>query len=220
MSFESRFGVQRLVRVYRFLFLVLFVLLGTGCETLLMRSDPLPVHRQLAPLPPGPICRVAVVPFLNDTDYPLADAIFHKVFAAQFQASGNYLVVQEGDILKIYQQLRLLPGETPTPEQLQIVGRRVNAQLLITGTVMEMRENRDRLGSTDPVIAAEIQIRDGNNGESLWTAYHRRQGIEYQKAMHFGTIHTITGLSRQMAMEIINLWQKKGLKQCDVSPRS
>jgi len=212
--------MNSLARLFHCLFLVLLVLLGTGCETILRSSEALPLHRQMAPMPPGPICRVAIVPFLNDSDFPLGDAIVQKVFTAQFQESGNYLVIQEGDILKIYQQLHLLPGVTPTPEQLQIVASRVNAQVLITGTVLEMRENRGEHGSVDPVLAVELQIRDGRSGDSLWTAYHRREGNDYQKAMHFGTIHTIPGLSRQMAVEIINLWQKKGLAQCDASPRS
>jgi len=206
--------------MYRFFFLGVFLLTLTGCQTLLSQSEELPIHREMDPLPPGPVCRVAVVPFLKDTDFPLADEIFFKVFAAEFRSSGNYLVVQEGDILKIYQQLHLLPGETPTAEQLRIVASRVGAQLLISGIVLEMRQNRSRLTGTDPVIAVELQIRDVKTGNTLWTVYHRRQGLEYQKAMHFGTIHTLTALSRQMAKEIINLWKKKGLGQCDLSPRS
>jgi hypothetical protein len=84
---------------------------------------------------------------------------------------------------------------------------------------MEMRE--DRAGNTViPVIIMEIQLRDGNSGEIVWTAFHRRQGTDYKKTMHFGTIHTVTDLCRKMAEEIINLWYNKGLKQCDVLPRS
>jgi hypothetical protein len=207
---SSLSSVIHLLKSLRCLLIVLILPISTGCDTL-------PAFRQMSPLPPGPICRVAVLPFLNDTKYPLGDAIFQKVFAAEFQASGNYLVVQEGDIHKIYQQLHLLPGATPTPEQLRILANRVKAQLLITGTVVQMQENRVSFAGTDPLIAVDIQIRDGQSGDSMWTTYHRRQGTDYQKVMHFGTIHSIPGLSRQMAVEIINLWQRKGLPQCDVS---
>jgi len=161
---------------------------------------------------------VAVLPFLNDSDFPLADTLVSKVFAMQFQDSGNYLLIQEGDIQKVYQQLHLLPGVAPSLEQLQIIANRVSAQLLITGIILEMREDRYALGTVNPVLIVDIQIRDGRSGETLWTAFHRRQGTDYKKAMHFGTIHTATGLSRQMAEEIINLWFKKGLTQCDTSP--
>jgi hypothetical protein len=206
--------------------LALLAILTGGCGTLpkvadlLPGGDRFPIHRQAASLPPGSLCRVAVLPFLSDSDFPLADAIANKVFKAEFQNSGGHLVAQEGDILKVYQQLHLLPGETPTLEQMQIVADRVNAQLLITGVVLEMREAPGEHGTVNPKIVIEIQIRDGRSGEILWTALHRRQGNDYKKIMHFGTLHTVAGLSRQMAEEIINLWYKKGLNQCNESPRS
>jgi hypothetical protein len=108
----------------------------------------------------------------------------------------------------------------PTQEQLQIIADRVNAQLLITGIIMEMREDRGEHNTIIPVLVMELQIRDGRSGEILWTAFHRRQGTDYKKTMHFGTIQTVTGLSSRMTEEIINLWFNKGLKQCDVLPRS
>ncbi|MFC1843906.1 hypothetical protein ACFLZ5_03875 [Thermodesulfobacteriota bacterium] len=198
--------------VFIFLLLCGFILSGCGTQ--------LPLHRQLTPLPSDPLCRVAVLPFLNDSDFPLGDAVVQKVFMTQFQKAGNYLVLQEGDILKVYQQLHILPGVAPTLEQFQIIADRVNAQLLVTGIILEMREDRGKHKTVIPVLIMEIQIRDGRSGEILWTTFHRRQGTDYKKTMHFGTIHTVTGLSRQMAEEIINLWFKKGLKQCDVLPQS
>jgi len=186
----------------------------SGCGT------KMPLHRQMSLLPSGPVCRVAVLPFLTDSEYPLADAIVYKVFTTQFQETGNYMVIQEGEILKVYQQLHILPGTMPTLEQLEIIANRISAQLLITGIILEIREDRGEHDAGNPMILMEIDIRDGRSGETLWTTLHRRQGTDYKKGMHFGTIHTVTALSRQMAVEIINLWFKKGLKECDILPQS
>lgn len=199
---------------------LLLTLAVGGCAAVVGRFDEFPQHRQMAPMPDGPLCRVAVLPFLNDSDYPLAEVLVAKVFAAQFTAMGNALVVQEGDVLKLYQQLRLMPGQEPTPEQLQIIASRLEAQLLITGTVVEMRENPGQQESVNPLVAIDVQLRDGQHGEPVWGVYHRRLGADYRAVMHFGTIQTVTGLSRQMAEEIITLWFDKGLPRCDVSPRS
>ena len=209
---NSRFLAEMkcLVRSGRYLIILLCGYLLSGCGV-----GKLPLQQQLTPLPSGPICRVAVLPFLNDSDFPLGGAIAGKVFATEFMNSGDYHVSQEGDVLKIYQQLRLLPGMTPSLEQMQIIANRVNAQLLITGVVLDMRENRGEHGTVNPLLVEEVQIRDGRSGETLWTTFHRRQGTDYKKTMHFGTIHTVTGLSRQMAEEIINLWYEKGLAQCN-----
>ncbi len=220
MSFKLRFEMNNLVRKYRHLFILLIGLLSNGCGTILPGSAQLPLHTQMKPLPPGPVCQIAVLPFLNDSEFPLADTIVNKVFTAQLQASGNYMIIQEGNILKAYQQLHILPGRAPNLEQLKIIANRVGAQLLITGIVLEAREDQGEHETVNPVLVMEIQIRDGRSGDILWTAFHRRQGTDYKKTMHFGTIHTVTGLSRQMAMEIINLWFKKGLTQCNVLPQS
>lgn len=196
------------------LILLFFALLCGGCS-LLPGFKKLPLNEKMSPLPPGSICQVAVLPFTNDSDFPSADAIVGKVFASQFEAEGDYLVSQEGDILKIYQQLHILPGKSPTLEQMRVIADRVHAQLLITGVVLEARENPGEHATVNPLLVEEVHLRDGRTGEILWTVFHRRQGTDYKKTMHFGTIHTITGLSKQMAVEIINLWFEKGLTKCN-----
>lgn len=177
------------------------------------------MHREMAQLPPAPVCRVAVLPFLNDSDFPQGAVIAQKIFQAEFQSAGDYQVLQEADIRKTYQQRHIYTGWAPSLEAMKIVADRVNAQLLISGIVLEMREDPGPHLTVNPKIVLEIQIRDGRTGEVLWTTYHRRLGSDYTKTMHFGTIHSIAGLCRQMAIEIINLWFEKGLPQCNVLSR-
>lgn len=196
----------------RYCSLLLLALLCAGCS----RTAVLPLQQQMAPLPTEPICRVAVLPFLNDSSFPAADILVAKVFSAQLQEAGKYLVAQDGDIYKTYRQLRIFPGDVPNLEHFRVIADRVNAQVLITGIVLEMREDRGAHGSVNPVVVMEVQIRDSRSGEVLWTTFHRRQGIEYNKTMHFGTIFTVTGLTQRMAEEILTLWFKKGLHRCNV----
>ncbi len=231
MNSETRMMLKCHTRAGYGLILILLALLVTGCSSTHTTSGVVPidlaflgvtqfpVNQKAGSLPKGPICRVAVLPFVNDSEYPQADALFDKVFTSELRNLTNYLVVQEGDILKVYQQLRALPGQVLSPEELQLVADRVDAQLLISGIVLEMSENRSLHEGVDPTITVDVQIRDGSSGDVLWTTLHRRRGIDYRKVMHFGAIHTVTGLSSQMAIEIINLWFGKGLTQCDVSPR-
>jgi hypothetical protein len=173
----------------------------------------------MKPLPAEQACRVAVLPFSSESDYPLAELIAYKIFSAQFSALDGAWVAQEGDVSKVYQNLRIFPGQLPTPEQLQILASRLNVQLLIVGHVVEMRENPGPNNSINPVLALRIDIVDGPTADTLWSTYHRRQGVDYQKAMHFGQIHSVTGLCRQLSDEIITLWIKKGFSRCNVSSR-
>lgn len=203
----------------RALFIVLLALYSSGCSAL--SYDDQPILGVMAPLPDELVCRVAVLPFINDSKYPQGDIIATKIFSAQFQNVEGSLEIQEGDILKVYRQLHIFPGVAPNLDQLQIIADRVNAQLLITGIVIEMREDRGLDGTVGPLVILEVQIHDGRTGEPLSKTYHRRRGSDYTKVMHFGTIHSVSGLTRQIALEIINLWFKKGLMQCNNdSPRS
>jgi len=208
MNFKS-VEVEPLLRLRLLLFMVFIGVMLSGC------AETVPLHREIKPLPQGPLCRVAVLPFLNDSGFPLADVLLQKVFAAQLLRSGDHLVIQEGEVVKAYQQLQLFPGVSPGLDQLKVIADRVNAQFLLTGIVLEMREDRSDHQTVNPLIILEVQLRDAKNGEILWTTFHRRKGTDYKKTMHFGTIHTVTGLSRQMAVEIINLFYEKGLQQCN-----
>ena len=183
-------------------------------------SDNLPLLGQVDPLPPGPLCRVAVLPFSNESDFPMGEVIVSKVFTAQLQDWGNFQLTQEGDVLKIYQQLHILQGRKPSDDDFLILADRLKAQLLITGRILEMEENRTYLNLNNPRIFLEIIILDGRNGDTLWHTFHKRQGTDYHSVMHFGAIQTITGLSKQMAVEITNLWFNKGQIQCDALPQS
>lgn len=216
MNFSSSIWLKPFVRTARPLAVAIFLLFCSGCAT---SSKQLPLHREMAQLPPGPVCRVAILPFLNDSDFPQGADIAKKIFMAELQGAGDFQILQEADVLKTYQQQHIYPGRAPTLEQVKVVADRVNAQLLVSGIVMEMREDPGQYLTVNPKIVMEIQIRDGRNGEVLWTAYHRRLGSDYTKTMHFGTIHSIAGLCRQMAIEIINLWFEKGLPQCSVLSR-
>jgi hypothetical protein len=202
----------------RFLFLLLG-LFCCGCGPrlaslpVLPEAGQVPIHREFSPLPSNPVCRVAVLPFENDSGFPQAGAIFADTFAAQLNASGDYLLLQQGDILKSFQQLQLLPGVAPSLEEMQIIAHRVDAQVLITGVILEMVES----SRGDVKVVVEVEVRDGATGETLWTTFHRRLGTDYTLTMHLGTIYSVTGLSRQMSEEIINLWLKKGFTQCNAT---
>ncbi len=170
---------------------------------------------KMASLPDGgKICRVAVLPFSNQTRYPLADTIFYRVFVAELLESGSYLVSQEGDVRKIYRQMRVLVGQTPDVEQVRSLAGRLGAQLVITGTVVEMRDKTKYGRKLDPTMGVIVRILDGETGRTLWTTFVRREGKDYRKIMHFGVINTVSALAKRVSQEILAVWFKEGLQKC------
>ncbi len=189
--------------------LALSVILITGCS-----STGRPTIQQLSKLPEKGVCRVAVLPFANESEYPLGGLIFYRIFMAEMIASGHFDVAQEGDIMEIYQQIRLLPGQLPQIEQVKILGNRLGVDVVIEGTVVQMEERR-LMSGMNPSVTVMIRILDAGTGKTIWGTYHRRRGEDFRTVMHFGMVNTITDLATKMSKEIIQSWKQKGLNGCE-----
>jgi len=173
----------------------------------------LPALDKLAPLPEEKVCRIAVIPFASEADSPQGATLFYRVFLAELVRLGQFDVVQEGDVREVLRNLRIWPEQQPELEQIKILGERLGSPLLVEGTLLEMEET-SKGGASNPSIAVSLQILDSGNGKTLWTTYHRREGSEYRKIMHFGVIHTATSLADRVSQEILERWFQEGLNKC------
>jgi hypothetical protein len=185
-----------------------FLFVASGCGL------PPPNLQQLAPIAQGSICRVAVLPFNNETSYSQGDIIMYRVFVAELSRRGKFMITPEGDVRKILHQMHTVPGEDFNIEQIRILADRLQVQLLITANIIEMDENVSS-NSTNPTLAVIVRILDADSGRILWVTYHRRDGGQYRKVMHFGVVNTETELVRRVSHEIIESWfTVGGLPQC------
>lgn len=187
--------------------LIIFLTILTGC------SMQLPAVRKLAEFEANSSCKIGVLPFTNESSYPQGEKIAKKIFLSEMANTGGFRVLQEGDVEDIYRQFSLYPNQKPTAEQIKMIGGRLNASLLIGGTVQQMSE-RYSSNSTATEMTLLLQIFDGANGQYLWTTYHHRRGSDYQNILHLGSLHTITGLLTKMSEEIIIEWKKQGMTPC------
>ena len=100
-----------------------------------------PVILKMAPLPQdGNVCKIAVLPFANETLYPQADKVFGKVFISELIGTGDFLLSQEGDVRRTLKQMSIIPGHMPSVEQLRAVADRLGVQVVVFGTVVEMKD--------------------------------------------------------------------------------
>jgi TolB-like protein len=174
-----------------------------------------PTVLKQGPLPEaGEICRIAVLPFVNQTAYKQGDDIFARVFISELVNKGGYRVAQEGDVRKFYQQMALLPTQGPSVEQLRALADLLDVQVIVAGTVVEMQD-KSRYGQRlDPSVAVIVRIIEGSSGRTLWASYIRREGSQYRRIMHFGLVNSLTSLARHASAEIVAEWQKQGFKKC------
>lgn len=194
-----------------FICLLGFILLTAGCA-----SRDKPVVLKMAELPfEGSICRIAVLPLTNQTNYKMGETLFSRVFVSELIDRGNYLVAQEGDVRGVLNQMRVLPGKSLSSEQVRALGDRLNVQIVISGAVLEMRDKTE--GSSrnlDPALAVVMRIMEASSGRTLWVTYNRAEGEDYRTVMHFGMISSVAALAKEVAAEIMEAWHKKGFKIC------
>ena len=171
-----------------------------------------PSFQQVSSLPDANFCRVAILPFINDTDFKQGSVIIRRIFATEMQRAG-FIVAQEGDVSTILRQLKIIPSQELSLDEIRVLAGRLNVEALITGKIFELREDV-RQDRTEPVIALNIQFIGADTGRMLWTTYHSRTGEDYRTVLHFGLVNTLFRLGKVMSAEIIKRWFDEGLKSC------
>lgn len=173
-----------------------------------------PSVQRYADFPEKRVCKVALLPFINNSKFDQGHVLVQRVFGAQLTSSANIEVVSAGDVRKIFNELRIYPNQRPTIEQVRVLGSRLGVQALISGRIVIMEEKAGA-NQVNPALALSLEMHDAQNGETMFISYHRREGEDYRTLMHFGLVNTVTELSRIMADEIIEQWIKKGMKRCE-----
>ncbi len=183
----------------------LVAFLGGSCS----QKDP---HiEQIAPLPES-VCRIAVVPFVNRTEYLNGGILFYRVFVSEFSRFGDYQLVPEGDIRRVFRQLHIVPGvQQPEYDQLRVIGDYLNADIMLSGTILQMEEEYLGIDEKIPYITVKLNLLDARSGRTLGSIYHARDGNQYRKVMHFGVTTTVTQLATKISREIMEKLISKGL---------
>lgn len=196
----------------KYFFSCLFSLLlaagGTGC------AGPGRLQtRVMANTAPQEICRVAVLPFENLTREDLAGVTAQRIFHGALVNSGRFEVRPEGDVSLFRLRHRLLPGELLESFHYADLREKLQIDAVVQGRLTRVGMDRGR-GPAVPVAAMQMNLYDVRRGELVLSSMHNRWGDEYRKAMHFGTVTTITGLLDRMSDEIVADWIIKGVGNC------
>ncbi len=194
----------------RFLSLLILPIIGglilAGCG----RQAP---HLQRYSLNPIQTCRVGILPLINKTDYNQGDKILYRILLSQLVSQQTWDITLEGDVIDLYRELHIKPWTHPSPGQLQIIASRLNADILIGGEILQMRETMEG-NYINPHIELQLSVYNSTTGTRLWSTYHKKQGTDYRKVMHFGINNSVSQLGHNIIKEILLLWKEEALLQC------
>lgn len=188
--------------------LLLLLLAVAGCS-----SHQGPQVRLSAAAADKSICRLAVLPFANETGRKAAAVQVYRIFSSELIASRSYQVEPEGEVYFFLHRSRLRLGDLLDSQDYAELARQLEVDAVVRGRVIAL-ENRKAANGSLPYCALHLDLVSAENGELLASTYHRRSGEEFQKILHFGTIRTTSELIAQVSREVISTWQKKGLSHC------
>ncbi len=163
--------------------------------------------------PSAAFCNIAVLPLVNDSEYQQGGVIVYRIFVSELHKVKGLTISQEGDVRKLYRQMRIGPKDTPSLDDLKILADRLRVQGFVQGKVVKMREDKGRL-ETRPILALNLRMVNAATGRTMMTIYNSRRGQDYRSIMHFGVVNTITELARVVSDEIIRQWFPAGEVKC------
>ncbi|MBX6422060.1 hypothetical protein [Thermosulfurimonas sp. F29] len=157
------------------------------------------------------ICRVAVLPFVNQTRREGAGELVTRVVIAELVNSGLE-VTEEGVVKRFLERERCLPGESIPARVMEKMGEELGIKAVVGGMVTEAREVGDQVR-----LGFFLWVKDVRDGHFLWGTYYVKDGEDYRKILHFGKVSSLSGLAQRMVHEVVRTSMKRSLFRCRVS---
>ena len=128
---------------------------------------------------------VAVLPFANLTTAPKAEERVRDVFMTMLQATGAVYVLPPGEVARGVSRVALPNPVAPTAEEVVRLAKNLEADVVITGTLLEYGEVRSA-SATANVISMSVQMMEAQTGKLVWSASSTQGGIGAGKRLFGG----------------------------------
>lgn len=140
--------------------------------------------------------RVAVIPFLNLSDRKRAGEIIGLHFTRQLRAFENFSVIEPGAVRHALLALRIIMDDGISLAHADIIFSRLNADLILTGKVMDYQDYEGPTGKAKVDFSALMIERKSR--EVVWSAKSHNQGDERVFFFDMGKINTAHAMASQM----------------------
>jgi len=129
--------------------------------------------------------RVAVVPFENLSNDQGAGARLTHLFMTELLSAEVFDIVEPGEVVKVLGKYSLPRTDLITVDQAKELGKSLNVQALIIGTVNESTENRAS-GGPATVVTLDVRMIETETGETIWSATNTEGSRTFLSSL-FGT---------------------------------
>ena len=197
----------RILTMGRIILLILLVV-GAGCTK--ARNC---VYT--APRPEASLCRVAVLPLLNETEVGMASSLCYRTMVTELIAAPQIQVCNPADIKHILRRREIFPSDIySAPGQvLEEIAQELHLDGYIRAKVLSFEMIRSGSMGEIPHVALQLELLQAD-GSLVSQMFCQRRGDDYIKVLHYGIIRTYTGLLVRMMEEIIAQWAEQGQIEC------
>ena len=129
--------------------------------------------------------RVAIVPFENLSSDQGAGARLTHLFMTELLSAEVFDVVEPGEVVKAMGKFSLPRKDLITVEQAKELGKALDVQALIIGTVDESTANRAS-GGPATVVTLDVRMLETETGETIWSATNTEGSRTFLSSL-FGT---------------------------------
>lgn len=148
------------------------------------------------------IKKVAVLPFNNITGQREAGKIVTNVFVTEMFKSGRFHVEEPGNVFQFMIQERIDTIGEIEVERAKILGRRLNVDAVIVGTVEEFDDGRGG-AFPSPVVSITARMIESDSGMLIWAAQKKKKGDDYIIILDFGEVRSASALTQKIVREMI-----------------
>jgi len=128
--------------------------------------------------------RVAVMPLNNLTNDKSAGEIVRQVVISELLASGLVDVVIPGEVIAAVNEMGIQNISSLSAKQINALGKALNVEAIIMGSVEQYGESRTGNIST-PEVTVTLMMADTGTGNIIWSITATRGGAGFM-ARHFG----------------------------------
>ena len=145
--------------------------------------------------------RVAVLPLLNLSEDRQAGSRATRILITELLSTGAVDVVEPGETLAALN--RITSGDpTPTTEQIIALGKALNVQAVLQGSVAQ--SGTSRAGTVMiPVVTLDVHMLETESGQAIWAVTHTERGGSAGAAILGTGSEPISQTTRRCARRLI-----------------
>jgi len=145
--------------------------------------------------------KVAVLPLLNLSEDRQAGSRTTRILITELLSTGAVDVVEPGETLAALN--KIASGDpTPTTEQIIALGKALNVQAVLQGTVAQ--SGASRAGTVMiPVVTLDVHMLETESGQVVWAATHTERGGAAGAALLGTGSEPISQTTRRCARRVI-----------------